>query len=68
MLSYSWVPGRAIPMSYDMHSHLIILKKNTPHTIPRHSGFGFFSAAFILFIEVLQHPVLKQTACDHCFR
>lgn len=42
MLSDAWVPSRAIPTSYDMHSHLIILKKNTPRVIPRHSGFVYF--------------------------
>lgn len=42
VLSSSWVPSRASPTSYDMHSHLIILKKNTPHIIPGHSGLVYF--------------------------
>lgn len=42
VLSDARVPSRAIPTSYDMHSHLIILKKNTPRIIPRHSGFVYF--------------------------
>lgn len=42
VLSSSWVPSTASPTSYDMHSHLIILKKNTPHVIPGHSGLVYF--------------------------
>lgn len=42
MPSDSWVPGRTIPTSYDMYSHLIILQKNISHIIPRHSGFVYF--------------------------
>lgn len=33
---------------------------------PRAQWACLFSAPCILFIEVLQHAELKQTACDHC--
>lgn len=66
VLSSSWVPSRASPTSYDMHSHLIILKKKHTTLYPRALGACLFSAPCILFIEVLQHAELKQTACDQC--
>lgn len=40
-------------------------EKHTTH-YPRAQWACLFSAPCILFIEVLQHGELKQTACDHC--